>query len=258
MLLAVLPVTACSDHGRKDKEPDSLTEEALDGLMRSIAEGKASAFASMCDYPLPRPYPLRAIEDSAMMVDYFPVMVDDSLRQVMKNASSDDWECFGWRGWTLPGREYVWYDGGVQYVTYESEAEKGLRSILAREELETLNPEYREGWSPVSAMTEREGGKLFRIDSSGDSYRLMQFEDAGKTGGNPDLLLTGTMHREGSAQLSVYCFGDSTGVSVTYIPDGEEPLRLWFCYPDGAKDEVRVIPGYWRDYVKFGKSKENQ
>ncbi|MDE6378204.1 MAG: hypothetical protein K2K72_05610, partial [Duncaniella sp.] len=48
--------------------------------VRPVAEAlladSAAAFASAVSYPLDRPYPLHAIEDSVQMVNYYPTMVD--------------------------------------------------------------------------------------------------------------------------------------------------------------------------------------
>ena len=59
--------------------------------MRALADGDAAGFASLCVYPIVRPYPLKDIEDSLSMVDYFPILVDAPLREKMKKGKVGDW-----------------------------------------------------------------------------------------------------------------------------------------------------------------------
>ena len=183
VILSSLSLASCHDaNASKDKAESSLgqhrPDDALNKLMRSLAEGDAPGFAALCVYPIVRPYPLKNIEDSVSMVDYFPVLVDASLRDRMGRAKAEDWESYGWRGWSIGDDRPIWFDEGVQFVDYQSPAETGLQSILAREELMTLSPRYREGWTPVMTLIQTDGNSILRIDAKGDRYRLMEYDDA--------------------------------------------------------------------------------
>lgn len=237
--------------GRKDKEDieplEPRPDTALRELMRSLREADAPGFAALCVYPIPRPYPLRDIPDSATMAEYFPVMVDDSLQNMMKRADLDDWESFGWRGWSMREEQPVWYDEGVLFVDYESKAENALKKMLAKEELMTLAPEYRDGWTPVVALAETDGPMVFRIDRHGDVYRLMGFYNRNDVAMKPAFLLDGTMEEEGTARSQIYEFADAfTKTKAEYIPDSEPPIYISIITP---KDErkIDVKPIYWRD-----------
>lgn len=240
-------IMAC---GRKDKndeiEPlEPRPDSALRELMRSLREADAPGFAALCVYPIPRPYPLREIDDSVAMVEYFPVMVDDSLQNVMKRASLDDWESFGWRGWSMRDSQPVWFDEGVLFVDYESKAESALRKILAKEELMTLAPEYRDGWIPVASFAETDGPMIFRIDRSGEVYRLMGFDNARDVSLAPTLILDGSLNEEGTALSQIYVFSNGD-TKAEYIPDSEPPVYISVSTPSEEK-KIEVTPIYWRD-----------
>lgn len=242
--------------GRKDKsdeiEPlEPRPDNALRELMRSLREADAPGFAALCVYPIPRPYPLREIDDSTAMVDYFPVMVDDSLQDMMKRASLDDWESFGWRGWSMRDEQPIWFDEGVLFVDYESKAESALRKILAKEEMMTLAPEYRDGWTPVAALAETGGPMVLRIDHNGDAYRLMGFSSVADISSKPYLLLDGSLLEEGSARSQIYVFADGK-TKAQYIPDAEPPVYITLTSAD-RNDTIEVTPVYWRDLFKSGK-----
>lgn len=226
-------------------------DKEIRNLMETLRKGDAPGFAALCVYPIPRPYPLRDIADSTAMVEYFPVMVDDSLQNIMSRTRVDDWESFGWRGWSMRDSQPVWYDEGVLFVDYESKAERALQKILAREELMTLASEYRDGWTPVATLAEARGSQIFRIDSKGDVYRLMGFVDSSAIGGKPYLLLDGSMTEEGTAESQIFRFSGD-GVNAEYIPDAEPPAYITMSTPNGSSD-IEVTPVYWRDLVNTHK-----
>lgn len=250
MLLSIMPLTACNKSGGERDEVADRPDEEIERLMRSVADGNAAEFASMCDYSIVRVYPLRNIEDSLSMTDYFPILVDESLKEIMRETDADEWVREGWRGWTMRDRDILWYDEGVQAMPYMSAAEKALRKILAREEIATLSPRYRGDWTPVAALMEANGARIYRIDANGDSCRLMGFDNINLVGEEPRLYLPGHRHTEGSAATEVYTFGDSTGASAEYMPDSEPPLRLWLKNKNMDEDTIAVLPFYWRDKVK--------
>lgn len=256
LVVASFTLGACHNaNASKEFEDSALSElrpdSQLKELTRAVTEGDAHGFAALCIYPIQRPYPLKDIKDSTAMIDYFPILIDDSIRTVFSHLRPSDWERYGWRGWSFGDSQPVWYDEGIQFVNFESKAESGLRRILAREEIMSLAPQYRDGWTPVTTMVERDGGqKIYRIDRKGDSYRLMQFESPASAKGDPDLLMDGSMRTEGSAGLQVFEFSDSDGAKAEYTPDGEIPLRIFITPAKGTMNTIVVVPAYWRDYVR--------
>ncbi|MDE6523715.1 MAG: hypothetical protein K2L17_12925 [Muribaculaceae bacterium] len=254
--ISSIAFTSCHDaKAEKDNDDSSYAEQrpdaALRELMRSLAENDAPGFAALCVYPIPRPYPLKAIDDSISMVDYFPIIADDSLRELMRNSKVEDWESYGWRGWSVGDSRPIWYDEGIQIIDYVSPAESGLQKILAREEIMSLAPQFREGWTPVMTLIEIDGDKVFRIDSKDDSYRLMGFENPEKMRDVPTILMTGAVSKEGSAGYATYTFSDSIGTQAEFMPDAEPPVKIFIKHPKLKMEEIySVQPGYWRDILK--------
>ncbi|MDE6381002.1 MAG: hypothetical protein K2L11_11060 [Muribaculaceae bacterium] len=255
MVISSLSIVSCHDAkaGKEDAE-SSLSEprpdDALGKLMRSLAEGDAPGFAALCVYPIVRPYPLKDIEDSLAMVDYFPILVDIPLRERMKNGRIDEWANYGWRGWSIGDDRPIWFDDGVQFIDYQSPAEKGLRNMLAREELKTLAPAYRDGWTPVMTLIQTDGRSVIRIDSNGDDYRMMAFDNTVDVSGKPSIYLLGSLREEGSAGYRTFEFTDSIGTKAEYSPDSEAADRVFFSGPKADRKEMNVRQGYWRDVVR--------
>lgn len=225
-------------------------DEALTKLAQALAEGDAPGFASLCVYPIIRPYPLKDIEDSVAMVDYFPILVDEPLRSMFRDSRPDDWESYGWRGWSIAGSNPLWFDEGVQTIEYLSPAEAGLQRILAREELMSLAPQFRDGWTPVMTLVEIDGDRVFRIDSKAETFRLMGFDRVDNISEIPAMLLLGRVETEGSAGLQHYTFTGASGMEAEFMPDAPDPaISLKHPQSDGI-DACPVRPAYWRDIIK--------
>ncbi len=144
----------------------------------------------------------------------------------------------------------LWFDDGVQIIDYVSPAESGLQKILAREEIMSLAPQFRDGWTPVMTLVEINGDRVFRIDEKEDAYRLMGFEKAEQMRDIPSILMTGSMTTEGSAEVANYAFADSTGNKAEFIPDSEPP-RIFITNPKLKKeDSYEVRSAYWRDILR--------
>lgn len=236
---------------RSGTQSDTCPSAMISDVIKTVNDNDAKGFASLCIYPISRPYPLRDIKDSIQMADYFPVMVDDSLRTAMKRQKAEDWESYGWRGWSFGDTTPIWTDeDGIEAVSYVSAAERGLQSILAREEMLTLAPEFREGWTPVMTLTDQNRTKLYRIDSKEGKMRLMGFDMPFRKGDKPSLVMIGTVSTEGSGGYDVYDFEAPDGEKAEYMPDAEPPVKIQFTSPSDKETDVEVYPAYWRDLTK--------
>lgn len=253
-IFSVLAITSCHEakgYDAKDSDMEETRPDAdLSKLMHSITDGDATTFASFCSYPIIRRYPLRSIDDSTTMVDYFPIIADNNLRIRINNYGLNDWKFNGWRGWSLGDSTIFWYDDGLQFIDYESTAEAGLRKILAKEEIMSLLPELRGEWTPVTTLIEEDGDRIFRIDADGESYRLMGYDHKENMRGKPSFVMTGSAKTEGSAGLVSYLFADSIGCKAEYSPDMEPPTKIIMTFASGQPLEYIVNPGYWRDHLK--------
>lgn len=289
LVLSVLPVEGCRNRDNSSstqpsgtpsdsRQPCSGEEELpaeLAALGRDIAAGNAKAFAKACSYPIERPYPLRNITDSTSMESYFPVMIDDSIKQLIKSAGRHRWHHSGWRGWTLDRGEYLWWDGNLYAVNYISSAEKALLKRLADEEMESLAPELRKGWHPYFCLIGVDNGSIYRIDKSSvelssDSimeasqsteaenaamdadcmFRLLIYPKNSDLHTAPADSLCGTMNVEGSAGSRRLYFRNHRGHRAEFamdVSDDSAPVIVIVNNSDSVEHPVERI--YWRDYL---------
>lgn len=288
IILSLLPTSGCSNKGKNGTERQAATvtdscqqseseemPEKLSTLSSDIAEGNAKAFAKACSYPIERPYPLRNIADTASMESYFPVMIDDSIKQVMKSADHRRWHRAGWRGWTLDNGEYLWWDGNLYAVNYISAAEKAMLKRLADEEMESLAPGLRKGWRPYFCLIGVDNGSIYRIDKSAPKYIADSVSVAGPSdtpdNDNPEtecnfrLLIypknsdlhtapadsmCGTMNVEGSAGSRRLYFKNHRGHRAEFamdMSDDSTPVIVVVNKRDSTAHPVERI--YWRDYL---------
>ena len=123
LLLLLLPFSACDRSKSVSaatsgiEQSDSIPEE-VKKLVSIVAKDDSAAFSTIVSYPLSRPYPLKDIETSEQMKQYYSVLVDDSLKSVIVTSRPEDWEKYGWRGWGLKGGAYVWLDTEIYDVSY--------------------------------------------------------------------------------------------------------------------------------------------
>ena len=249
-----LPVFfGCSGNGGAQGMPDmSHLPDYVAGISISVYNNDTAAFASMVQYPLSRPYPLHDIADSAQMVAYYPVMVDDSLRSMALDGATG-WSEFGWRGWALDDGK-VWVDEeGIYDIPYMSATEKKNYAALVEREMATLPPDLRNGYVPVGCFRESDGQAVYRIDrkEGSDSYRLAVYGKGALRNSAPDRLLVGRMVTEGSALSGRYEFSGG-GVDAVLIPEpvseGDVP-SVSFSDINGG-DGVGIVPVYWLDLVR--------
>ncbi len=277
LLLLAAVTGACS--GKADKDEDRPAPPAeTEALRKAFASGDAMQVAHLTRYPIERPYPLQDIADSAQMVAYFPIMVDDSLRKVMANTTASDWEETGWRGWTVGEGQYLWVDEGLYSINYISHAERALRDRLATEEIQSLSPEMRKGWSPAFCLIGTDDGTLYRVDrnvrddramaaearkeSVADlpdqnpadeefTYRLAVYPMGRDLSETPEQILVGHLESEGSAMSRIYTFRDSIGDEAEYIADrmSEDDVPVISFRHNGKTVDRPVRKAYWRDYT---------
>ncbi len=239
----------CSGNGAGHNLPDlSHLPDYVARVSVSVYDNDSVAFASMVQYPLARPYPLHDITDSAQMVAYYPVMVDDSLRS-MATKADPGWEQYGWRGWALNDGE-VWVDeDGIYDIAYMSPAEKENYDRLVAREMMTLTPDMQKGYIPVACYRQTGADTVYRIDRKQDdeSYRLAVYTKGARRDTRPDRILAGKRVVEGSEMNTRYEFADSEGRATVYTdPAADDHPTLSFT---GIPD-ISLTPIYWLDSLK--------
>lgn len=247
---------SCSRDRKQDTDHSQLPDEVKPVAM-AIIDDKPETFAANINYPISRPYPLHDIRDSAQMVDYYPTLVDDSLRNVVQESPDSLWQQDGWRGWTLDPGSYLWIDGGMVYsIDYVSRRETHMLDSLRHAEIESLDPSMRKGWTPVICIVDTVSGALFRIDAN-DSvqpplYRLAGYKSGTDLSGAPTLTLYGNLDEEGSMSNRFYHFRDSIGDSAEYTPDQvDDSVPTMQINRKGKIKTYVVKPAYWLDHLRL-------
>ncbi|MDE6860472.1 MAG: hypothetical protein K2J65_08705 [Duncaniella sp.] len=231
--------------------------EAIPAVIRALANNDASEFAMMCTYPVTRKYPLHDIMDSAQMVAYYHLLVDDSLRTVISSSSPDDWWQAGWRGYTYDNGEYLWIDMGVYGVNYESQLEKAMRDSLLAADAAAVHISLRGDWLPETCLFDSVSGQVLRIDIAStdepdDSYelpkaRLAIYDKGADLRSAPDKILFGRLNIEGSAATHVYEFndGDSSPLTILYYPYE----AIYTLASDDGEDSRTLAKTYFLDLI---------
>lgn len=236
-------------------DPVQLPDEVRPVAM-AIMEDSPDSFAAVVTYPLERPYPLRNIMNSSEMALYYSIMIDDSLKNMVKSSTDTIWNHQGWRGWTLADGSYMWIDNGKIYAfNYISGKESQMLDSLREMEISTLDPSLRQGWIPVLCVVDTIEGDIFRIDSDNLTdtpvYRLARYCAGDDLAGKPFMILYGSLDTEGTMGNRFYHFKDSTGNNAEYSPDmaEEDSVTAFEMNHSGHPKRYHVVPTYWLDHV---------
>lgn len=263
MIVLAVVIAGC---GRKEGAGKDITAietsdklpENVKMLVRAVAANDSDSLVSMIDYPLMRPYPLRDIADAGQMKAYYRTLVDDSLQRVITESTPEQWDRYGWRGWTVRDGEYLWLDSLVYNVEYISQREAVMLASMRKQEIESLNPSLRGSWQPVTSFRMKDGS-IARIDVDttrrrGDdaSVRLAIFSKGADLHANPAKVITGTVDMEGSAGELWYVFADKDGSTWSYSPNptGEDAPAIYIEDQNGHTKQIEVKSVYWLDLVK--------
>lgn len=253
--------TGCAGRGASGDVSVEASADSVPAAIReltdALAAGDAHRFAELVSYPLSRPYPLHDILDEAAMVDYYPELVDDSLKRVVVSATLDDWNGNGWRGWTLGDGSYLWVDEAIYEVPYVSVREHHRRSELAQREMGSLPLKFRSGWVPMACMRSVSSAAVYRLDHNprahaGSDYRMMMWDDVALIPDNPKAVFIGRCHIEGSAGTHSYFLASSSGAKAVYLADitsAEERPRILFTDRNGINHTDTVAAAYWLDLL---------
>ncbi len=229
---------------------------SVKSVVAAIAAGDSDTFASLVNYPLARPYPIHDINGPEEMKRYFSTIVDDSLRNFIAQATPDDWQDFGWRGWSVGDGSHIWIYEDLTGIPYVSSAERKALDSLRQAEIGSLAAHLRGSWTPVACLRSASDSRVMRIDKMPDGdnssvYRLAVYESPATMRSAPTLLMTGSRSIEGSACIEIFSFSAPDGTTALYqsdFMDGSAPT-IDFTSPSGSESTVEVIPEYWLDIL---------
>lgn len=257
--LSLVSIVSCGNrsgnHDISAIENNDSIPAAVKQLVRAVADSDTAKFADLVSYPLSRPYPLRNLETPQEMKQYYSKIMDDSLKRVIVNSNIEDWDDYGWRGWSLNRGEYLWIDDNLYDIPYLSAVESNMLDSLRRAEISSLHPSLQKGWTPVATLVADDDSSIFRIDLNKDGnqghpiYRLCQYEKGTDLAGIPTSILEGYKETEGTANTETYYFSGPKGESAVYepeVPDGDMP-QIELTQSDGTSNVIPVRNAYWLD-----------
>lgn len=205
--------------------------EDVNKIAQYIANGDVDQLIYHVDYPIIRDYPLKDIRNDDELTAYFNTLFDISIRNKLRNATKDDWEKYGWRGYHFDnGSIWVSEEMKLYSVTYMSAKEKALYQQKVKEDLESLPSTLREGgWTPYLCYMDTEDGSILRIDRVGEKFRLTVFP-RGSSLREPVLCIYGKRKIEGSMGIETDVFTDgklSYDIDVSESPyDGKQRVGV--------------------------------
>lgn len=263
LLILIQLFMASCDHKDNSSANTAIEQSSrLPGTVKQLVSyvgiNNPDSFANLIAYPLQRPYPLHDINDAIEMRKYYHTIVDDSLRNVIARSTPNQWNEYGWRGWTVRDGEYVWLDSLVYDIPYISQAELADLDKLRSKEISSLDKSLQGSWLPVITLIS-DSGSVIRIDArqnadpaSAEALRLLAFGKDSDLRGMPTMTMTGHLETEGSALYPLYMFRDKDGndAIIDMQPaDSPEP-RLTYRSTDGNISEQDLHRGYWLDLLE--------
>lgn len=213
----------------------------IDEIIRCIVNNDAQDLAALTQYPICRKYPLKDIENAEQMITYFDTLFDDSIKTLLSQASTSDWEEVGWRGYMFRNGLLWVSDTGLISINYESNKEKALRKMLIEREKNSLGYNIKEvGWEPECCYKDMDNGSVIRIDKKEDCYRMSIYRLKEQI-----LCLYGIREIMGSLGNVVYTFSDGKRLGRKYEIYGE---NLYISI-DSVDESHELKKSYWLDLI---------
>lgn len=252
------------------QEAEEKEHKHFQELMNSVINDDAAAFAHMTSYPIMRIYPMKWIEDSMDMVRFFPIMADDSLKDILKKTTPAMWKQMAWRGYTFRNGEYFWDEGNaLTAINYVSRKEDALRKQLIQRDLATLHPSLRaKQLVPYACFFDKTSHAIYRVDlldaediyDENAKYRMAVYLRNSDLRGKPDYVLDTDFHLEGSAGVRVYEASDQKGNKISFYMDFYEQTNDFEAEVKLGKKERKhhIDRTYWLDYFDTHQTKKRK
>jgi len=232
---------------------DTLTMEYLAAAVQCVVDGDASGFASHCVFPISRPSPLDAIQDSAEMVRYFDILFDDSIKDVLQTKTGIENWCYMGQGFMFDSGFFwdLFHNGRIFAINYSSPKEIELIKKAQEQDMASLDPSLRGDWR-LEYSFKCPNGYIIRIDDSSliteNLFRIAVFQNENVISHKPLLMLSGRKESQGNQGNAVYTFSDENGNSATFEyypigPDGMNPFTITINGTiDYSTSEIEFIP----------------
>lgn len=232
-----------------------IMEREIESVIRSVREGNAADFASLCRYPIERDYPLHDVIDSCDMVARYAEIFDAEITDSVSASVAEDWGCVNWRGYTFGNGEYLWIDDAIYRIPYHSKLEKKRREQLVKEDLASLPSALSDGWFPELCLLDTVSETVYRLDvrepdSNVTESRLMAYDKDENLKSIPSLILIGHKELQGSAGIPCYIFPRGCGTEWAICnlwPENQ--ISFQTDQKDGMTESHNLKKIYWLDLV---------
>lgn len=196
--------------------PTGEAAENISKLMLAIINGDADALAEVMSFPIYRRYPAKDIENAQELKKLFNILFDDSIKNVLKYATINDWDMVGWRGYMLYNGVYLWATeiGTLHYINYESSKYKTYIKQLKKEERQKLDES--DLWVTIDCLVAIDSTVFLRLEEWDNAQRLHVFtHDENRN--TQHMVFNGIMETQGSCQNDCYWYACSEGLIDVWI-----------------------------------------
>lgn len=207
------------------------SERAIQKIIEYGREGNLEKLAQMVDYPLMRRYPLPLIRDSADFVNYAGIIWDDSLKQVFRNLKIEDWNQYGWRGFSFADGVYLWVgETKISDINYDSKQEQELKEKLFREDIAMLHPSLQKGiretWLSIKDVKGTFYGRLDLMTNK--KYRLSLYDKSQKKSELPFFVATDSIWSQEGSMANMYLMFVKGGVTIEILHSYYYPTVMYY------------------------------
>lgn len=236
---------------------DSSIFANLNAIISDLVNGNAREAAVAFSYPIERPYPLEAIEDSSDFVKHFKEIVSEDVATRLMDVQKQGWTKLNGVGWSCCNGD-VCSKNGESITTFNLLSKKAQieRDSLMNEEIQSIDESLREGWIPYQTFYYKKNKMVVRVDErSGDSetipYRIAIYDRQSDLKLQPTALMYGTMDLQGEALNKYFQFSDDLGNSAELYIDSNDPTLyvLTTVIKDSAAS-VTVTKDFWLNHLK--------
>lgn len=185
----------------------------------NVKNDRKEAVAEAIKYPLKRDNPIPSIKNKTEFVKRYDEIFDAKLKaEISKSNAAKDWSEMGWRGIMLnQGTLWMDTDGKVFSISYQTKAEKDLKTKLIAAEKSKLHPSIAKFEAPEVIL---ETSKFrVRIDDLGnDNFRYASWSIKQSMSEKPDLIITnGKWFHDGTGGNHHYDFKKGNFLYQCYI-----------------------------------------
>ena len=262
--LDTIAAISYADTVENNNEPRFWFDDAQENhkiIMQAIIDGDAEKLASVTEFPIYQAYPLKDINNAYELKQCFNILFDDSIKNVLRKVTMDNWSSAGWRGCVLLNGEYLWTteEGLLHFVTYKSKAHKQYVQKMYLEEQQNLNE--NNNWLTHACFVALDSSVFLRLEAWDGVERLHVFTHS-ENQYEQHHVYNGSGEIEGACRNEYYRYacGDSVITVLVTSPmclenalsDYQAIFPNHYDLPEALQGKtIPLQKAYWRDVKKW-------